>query len=103
MGYFSASYLTYTAEDARMDKADGLPALVFPKAPVQAARKGKYQVGSAQMPIASDPWFDDERAALAEAEYHGSGDTVYAVWTWDDRGVAEAIYLVYQSVTFKPA
>lgn len=34
MGYHSEYYLTYTTDDARIDKADGLPALQFPQAPV---------------------------------------------------------------------
>lgn len=34
MSYHSEYYLTYTAEDAAADKADGLPSVRFPQAPV---------------------------------------------------------------------
>lgn len=48
MGHFSEYYLTYTAEDAARDKADGLPVLVFPKAPADRLRGTPNQERAAE-------------------------------------------------------
>lgn len=100
MGHFSEYYLDYTAEDARMDKADGLPAVQFPKAPA-APRPARYQVGLAQQPQPDDPRFANETEATRAALALATGDQVYAVWMWNAES-PETICLVYQGEAYYP-
>jgi hypothetical protein len=61
-----------------------------------------YQIGNAQFPHHTDPLFETEQEAIEAARHACMGDSVYAVWHWEqDRPVT--LYLVYQGDVWKQA